>query len=127
MAFGKTDEQKAAERQAKADAAYWASPLGRAHRAKETGARFFQVEIPHSSIGGIANLAWTAGGTSQRTQRHGAAPDLLGQIEELGWHLEQASWVYVQTGQNSRDKFLASGQHVVVQGEVIGIYLFRSR
>jgi ribosomal protein S27E len=39
--------------------------------------------------------------------------------------LLHADWICIQTGQNSRDKFMASGQHVVVTGEVIGIYLFR--
>lgn len=66
-------------------------------------------------------------GPASRTTRRDVAPDLLGQIEQVGWRLEQASWVYVQTGQNSRDKFLASGQQVVVTGEVIGIFLFRNR
>jgi hypothetical protein len=33
--------------------------------------------------------------------------------------------VYLETGQNSRNKFLSSGQQVVTTGQVIGIYLFR--
>lgn len=73
---------------------------------------------------GFTNAAFnsaTAGKIRQKLTR----TDLLGQIEEAGWRLEHANWVYIQTGQNSRDKFLASGQHVVVTGEVLGIYLFR--
>lgn len=83
-----------------------------------------QIEIPHSSITGFTNAAFnsaTKGTIRQKLTR----TDLLGQIEETGWRLVHADWVYIQTGQNSRDKFLASGQHVVVTGEVIGIYLFR--
>jgi hypothetical protein len=83
-----------------------------------------QLEIPHSSVTGFTNAAFnsaTVGKIRQKLTR----TDLLGQIEEAGWRLEHADWVYIQTGQNSRDKFLASGQHVVVTGEVIGIYLFR--
>lgn len=50
---------------------------------------------------------------------------MLGQIEQVGWRLEQASWIFMETGQSSRDKFLASGQLTVVTGQVVGIYLFR--
>lgn len=124
MAFGKTPEQKAAEAQQKADAAYWASPLGQAQRAVESGSRFFQVEIPHATMSGYSNMAWGSGDV-RRTTHHGGAPDLLGQIEQLGWRLEHASWVFIETGQSSRDKVLASGQATTVTGRVVGIYLFR--
>ncbi|MGZ5394991.1 MAG: hypothetical protein ACXWEI_05830 [Mycobacterium sp.] len=46
--------------------------------------------------------------------RRGRAADLLGQIELAGWRLEHANWVYVQTGQNSRNNLIATGQQVVV-------------
>jgi hypothetical protein len=65
-------------------------------------------------------------GTASSTKKHEGAPDILGGIEEQVWRLVNSAWVYVQTGQNSRDKFAASGQQVVVTGEVIGIYLFRN-
>jgi hypothetical protein len=120
----KTDEELAAEAARSAEKAFWASPQGRATKAFERGDEFLQMEIPHSSVTGFTNAAFnsaTAGKIRQRLTR----TDLLGQIEEAGWRLEHANWVYIQTGQNSRDKFLASGQHVVVTGEVMGIYLFR--
>ncbi len=120
----KTDEERAADAARAAEKAFWASPQGQALKAFERGDEFYQVEIPHSSVTGFTNAAFnnaTAGKIRQRLTR----TDLLGQIEEAGWHLEHADWVYIQTGQNSRDKFLASGQHVVVTGEVFGIYLFR--
>jgi hypothetical protein len=131
----KTEEEKAIEAAQKEaqrqdahrqqqEAAYWASPVGRADAAYRTGAMFFQVDIPHTSLTGSTNAAWGVRTQAQQRQ-HGPATDVLGQIEHVGWRLEQASWVYVQTGQNSRDKFMASGQHVVVTGQVIGIYLFR--
>jgi hypothetical protein len=63
--------------------------------------------------------------THQGQVAQAGAPDVLGQIEELGWHLEHASWVFMATGESSRDKFLASRQQTVVSGEVVGIYLFR--
>lgn len=118
--------QRAAAEEERAAAEFWASPVGQARRAHESGDRFFQVQITHDTIDGYANAAWSGSGVSQRRRQNYGAPDLLGQVEAEGWRLEHASWVYVQTGQNSRDKFLASGQQVVVQGEVVGVYLFRA-
>lgn len=126
MAFfkQKTDEELAAEAARAAEKAFWGSPQGQALKAFERGDEFYQVEIPHSSVTGFTNAAFNSS-TAGKIQQKLTRTDLLGQIEEAGWHLEHADWVYIQTGQNSRDKFLASGQHVVVTGEVVGIYLFR--
>ena len=135
MAWGKTDEQKAADEIQRAaqqelaqrerdEAEYWKSPLGQADWALQNGNTFFQIEIPHTTLRGVTNAAYNSR-TQASQKHHSGATDVLSQIEELGWHLAHASWVYMQTGQNSRDKFLASGQQVVVSGEVVGIYLFR--
>ncbi|MCV7204658.1 hypothetical protein H7J71_21845 [Mycolicibacterium peregrinum] len=123
--MGANKAAAAASRAAKrAEDEYWASPQGRAVLAFKRGDEFLQMDIPHSSVTGFANAAFNTT-TKGTIHRQLTRTDLLGQIEEAGWRLEHADWVYVQTGQNSRDKFLASGQHVVVTGEVIGIYLFR--
>jgi hypothetical protein len=50
---------------------------------------------------------------------------VLGQIEQLGWHLEHAGWTFIETGATSSDMIFGSGQGTVTQGEVTGIYLFR--
>lgn len=120
----KTEAEKAAMAARKADEAWQRSPQGKAVAAYNRGDEFFQVEIPHASITGFTNAAFNAA-TAGTVRRQPTRTDLLGQIEEAGWRLEHADWVYVQTGQNSRDKFMASGQQVVVTGEVLGIYLFR--
>ena len=86
---------------------------------------FFQAELAHADVTGSANLLYRLDNNDGAIGRRGPATDLLGRIELAGWRLEHANWVYVQTGQNSRDKFLSTGQQVVVTGEVIGIYLFR--
>jgi ribosomal protein S27E len=120
----KSEAERAADAARKAEAAFWVSPQGKAATAFERGDEFFQIEIPHSSVTGFTNAAFNSS-TKGKIRRGLTRTDLLGQIEETGWRLQHADWVYVQTGQNSRDKFLASGQHVIVTGEVIGIYLFR--
>jgi hypothetical protein len=38
----------------------------------------------------------------------------------------QRSFVFVEQGQQSRDKFMSSGQNVAIKGSVVGYYLFRS-
>jgi hypothetical protein len=63
-------------------------------------------------------------GRSNRRQSF-SRTDVLGQIEEVGWHLEHASWLFVQTGMNSKDKVLSAGQWTNASGEVVGVYLFR--
>jgi hypothetical protein len=37
----------------------------------------------------------------------------------------QSSYVFVQTGEDSRDKFMASGQRTAIKGKIVGVYLFR--
>jgi hypothetical protein len=51
--------------------------------------------------------------------------DLLSKIEDEGWELHTAQYLYVQLAEESRDKVFSSGQHVKIQGEIIGVYLFR--
>ncbi len=52
---------------------------------------------------------------------------LLTAVEDEGWDLFQAGFVFRQTGSASRDKFLVSGQQIAVTGDTLGIYLFKAR
>lgn len=136
MAWGKTDEEKAqitaekhaaqaAREQTKAEAAYWASPVGQAAQAKQRGDRFFQITIEASQLRGRSTdfLGPSSTSTTRRVQ---GVPDVLGQIEAVGWHLEHVGYVFVETGTNSRDKVLSSGAQTMTSGRVEGIYLFRA-
>jgi hypothetical protein len=49
----------------------------------------------------------------------------LAAIEAVGWKLEHVGYVFMITGESSRDKFLATGERTAVSGQTIGIYLFR--
>jgi hypothetical protein len=109
-------EAEAARREAeKANAAFYASPLGQAVSAKEQGCGFFQVELSQEQV--AERWPVSAGITH---------PDVLSQIEAVGWELEHVNHVWVQTGAVSRDHFLSSGQDIGVTGELVGIYLFRA-
>jgi len=50
---------------------------------------------------------------------------MLDSIEAEGWLLEHAGYVYRVTRTISRDKLLSSGQQEAVEGEIVGIYIFR--
>lgn len=121
MGLLKSAEEKQQKADAKAEAEFWSSPVGRARAAFTDGDLFFQVEIPHSQIKNDAPM--TAGRNAKVRYASGGTDTLSGIVSE-GWHLISSGWVYVQTGQESRDKFLASGQQVVTRGDVVGIYLF---
>lgn len=60
--------------------------------------------------------------TSTKDSQHAS---ILDTIEAEGWLLEHAGYVYRVTRSISRDKFLSSGQQEAVEGEIIGIYIFR--
>jgi hypothetical protein len=122
----KTEEEKQVERRAKAEqearAKYLASPVGKAEAAYQTGQRFFHLAINISEIEGRSS-DWNY---SQSTQtRRFNAVDTLGQIEEMGWHLEHVGYVFVETGEIARSKVMSSGSVARTQGYVEGIYLFR--
>ena len=133
MAWGKSDEEKAAERAAEiafeqqqrdaADAAaYAASPLGLASSAHNAGAQFFQIALTVSQLSGDASFF----GSSASSVTHVAGTsDILGQIEQIGWHLEHAGWTFIETGATSSNMVFGTGQGTVTEGEVTGIYLFR--
>ena len=89
-------EQRAEERR---EAAYAASPLGQAEAAASRGDAFLEVR-----------------------QASGAE---LGRIEDLGWHLEHVSHVFVQT--NSSTSVYSDGDSSTsIDGYVCGVYLFRA-
>ena len=69
---------------------------------------------------------WRAIGTETLGSRFSRGPVAkLNAVCGAGWELVSGSFVFVETGQQSRDKFIASGQHVAVSGTVMGYYLFK--
>jgi hypothetical protein len=51
--------------------------------------------------------------------------EILNAVCRQGWELVNGSFVFVEQGQQSRDKFLSSGQNVAIKGTTVGYYLFR--
>ncbi|MFD9451543.1 hypothetical protein ACFWBC_00275 [Streptomyces sp. NPDC059985] len=99
------------------------------------GDGWFEAEIEHRSAGGLQPYGGTGmdlGGSPllrSRLDEPGAprAPrsDLLSRIEDEGWSLHTAQYVYVQLGAESREKWFSSGERVAVKGKIVGMYLFR--
>ena len=112
--------------QAADEAAFWASPVGRAARARLRGDRFFQIELDDAALAAYAETAaqHQHGGEGRRARR---TCDLLGQIEELGWHLEHVSWWRVgkagSDGPARPDPPIAA---VPGSDHVRGVYLFHA-
>jgi hypothetical protein len=46
-------------------------------------------------------------------------------VAREGWELVTGSFVFREQGQQSRDKFMSSGQNVAIKGTTVGYYLFR--
>ncbi len=100
-----------------ADSVFWASPVGQAARAKLRGDHFFQIELDDSVLAAYAESAAPGGG---RRARH--TYDLLGQIEELGWHLEHVAWWPIDPGDPTAQLTPTVGDAEHVRG----VYLFHS-
>jgi hypothetical protein len=101
------------------EAAFWASPVGEAARAKLRGDRFFQIELDDETLTAYAESATTTAG-GRRVRR---TCDLLGQIEELGWHLEHVSWWHVDPTDRAGEE--AAPPREADEG-LRGVYLFHS-
>ena len=119
--------QKAALEAAEQEAArkrYLASPVGQADTAVRRGDRFFQISLKESEVEG-KSTDWTFS-QSTTTKKVKGATDVLGQIEELGWHLEHVGYVFVETGAVDRNKAFSGGTVTRTNGYVQGTYLFRA-
>lgn len=98
------------------------TPAGQAKAARAARARIFQLSLPLSETTGFT-IALTGAYSTTTTQQHAS---ILDSIEAEGWKLEHAGYVYRITGGVSRDKFFASGQQEAVNGEIVGVYIFRA-
>lgn len=127
------EAQKQAERELKAREklrrSFYGSPVGEARVAFEAGARIFQYETNVKSTKSVVRpilLGSSAMGKETFGSRLGRGPvDTLNAVANEGWEIVNGSFVFVETGQQSRDKFMASGQQVAVSGTVIGYYVFK--
>jgi hypothetical protein len=114
-------EQVRAAKEQRERAAYLATPLGAADAAMAAGEPFFEVQLEVGRHTGTAGFGAADG-------RHSTASSatILGEIEQLGWRLEHASYVFMVTGESSTSKVFATGEATAVSGVTVGVYLFRN-
>lgn len=115
------DAQRVAEHEAQQQALFAASPVGRARTAFERGDHVFQLAIDVMSQAAI--IVAMVGSSTNRTTSDPS--EVLNAVCGEGWDLVNGSFVFVAQGEQSRDKFMSSGQNVAIKGTTVGYYLFR--
>jgi hypothetical protein len=101
--------------------AFFRTPAGRARVAFEEGDHVFQYAINVMNQEAII-VAMVGSKTKKRTSDPVV---VLNSVCHEGWELVNGSFVFVEEGQQSRDKFMSSGQNVATKGAVVGYYLFK--
>ena len=117
------EERKRVAAIEKAKQAFFKTPAGQARLAYEQGDQVFQYSfdvVNHQAI-----IVAMVG--SKQTKRTNDPVAVLNSVCHEGWELVNGSFVFVEQGQQSRDKFMSSGQNVAIKGTTVGYYLFRRR
>jgi hypothetical protein len=117
----KASEQAAKERE-KLRTQFFASPAGQARVSFERGDQVFQYSLDVHRTNAVV-LPMIGAYTSPKSTTDPS--DILNSVCNEGWELVNGSFVFLELGSESRDKFLASGQQVAIKGSIIAYYLFK--
>jgi hypothetical protein len=115
------EARKRAEQQERERQAFLHSPVGMARAAFERGDLIFQYSVDVMNQTAII-VAMIGSATSDKTTDPVA---VLNAICREGWDLVNGGFVFVEEGQQSRDKLMSSGQNVAIKGRTVGYYLFK--
>jgi hypothetical protein len=115
------DLERQREQAARERATYLATPVGQAEVAFGRGDHVFQYSMSVMSQQAII-VAMVGSNTSKTTTD---PTEVLNAVCRQGWEVVNGSFVFVVEGEQSRDKFMSSGQNVAVKGQTVGYYLFR--
>jgi hypothetical protein len=115
------DQQRRQAQAEKERGQYLSSPVGQAETAFARGDHVFQYS--HSVMSQQAIIVAMVGSNTSKTTTDPS--EVLNAVCCQGWELVNGSFVFVVEGEQSRDKFMASGQNVAVKGQTVGYYLFR--
>lgn len=89
--------------------------------AKQAGDAFFEIQL---EVG--AHLGYASFGTASGEKSYGSSGRTLGEIEAVGWRLDNVGYYFMLTGETSTAQFFGSGQNTAVSGVTVGVYLFRN-
>jgi hypothetical protein len=115
------DKRRFAEQLERERKAFFRTPAGQARLAFDRGDHVFQYAIDVMSQQAII-VAMVGSASAQKTSDPVA---ILNSVCHEGWELVNGSFVFVEQGQQSRDKFMSSGQNVAIRGTTVGYYLFK--
>ena len=115
------EARKQAEAIEQARRAFFGTPAGQARLAFERGDQVFQYS--HNVMSQQAIIVAMVGSTTAQKTADPVA--ILNSVCHEGWEIVSGSFVFVEQGQQSRDKFMASGQNVAIKGTTVGYYLFK--
>jgi hypothetical protein len=114
------ERERAAREKMRED--FFGSPAGQARMAFEAGAHVFQYSIDVYKTQAVV-VAMVGAYTRPTATTDPSA--ILNSVCNEGWEVVNGSFVFLELGSESRDKFMASGQQVAVKGTIIGYYLFK--
>jgi hypothetical protein len=97
------------------------SPAGRARTAFERGDHIVQCSFDVMSQQDV--IVSMVGSTT--TKKTSDPTETLNSVCREGWELLNGTIVFIEEGQQSRDKFMSSGQNVATKGRTMGYYLFK--
>jgi hypothetical protein len=120
-AQAKADQEKKAKERERLRRAFLETPVGQARTAFEEGDEVFQASFDVVSQEAI--IVVMVGSATKKKANDPTA--ILNAICREGWELVNGSFVFVEEGQQSRDKFMTSGQNVATKGRTLGYYLFK--
>jgi hypothetical protein len=92
-----------------------------ARRARERNDQFFEIQLEVAESSRDVRFGEADSGSRSHNDNAGD----LAAIEAEGWKLVNVGYVFVSTGQSSRQKVFGTGESFAVSGVVVGIYLFR--
>lgn len=115
------EARRLADQQARERRDYLTTPVGLAEMAHARGDQVFQYQ--HDVMSQQAIIVAMLGSATSKTTADPS--EILNAVCMQGWEIVSGSFVFIVEGEQSRDKFLASGQNTSVKGRTIGYYLFR--
>ncbi len=115
-----TEQRKSVEHQSKEEKRFRESPAGQARLSYQRGDNLFQVSFDIEKV--KANIAVMMSAFTTRSAND--VSEVLNSIVAEGWDFATLSTAFVSEGEESRDKFLASGQQVAIRGRLVGTYVF---
>jgi hypothetical protein len=115
------EARKRAEQIQRARRAFFATPAGQARLAYDRGDHVFQYA--HDVMSQRAIIVAMVGSSTSSSTADPVA--ILNSVCREGGEIVNGSFVFVEQGQESRDKFMASGQNVAIKGVTVGYYVFK--